>query len=211
MRRRSALRQLLDRARGPLGPPADPDFGSPGGPFAELGAVLAETNGFFVFNAGIQVFRVGPEGLGYDVATWNDTRTWRYSYNGLIEDDTFIFGQDLYGWQFGISSRFTVVAINPETAAIDDEWRSVEDWASWLLADPDAHGRHNDATAWQDHFGALDVTDRLIHRQLIVLGGGNQVDNLVVKDGAECMRVRGPIAATIKNLPDGAQLRFEVE
>lgn len=59
MTQRSALEQLLGRARGPMGPAIEGDFGVARGPLAELGQVISRMNGFFLFNGGIQVFRVG--------------------------------------------------------------------------------------------------------------------------------------------------------
>ncbi|WP_006603111.1 hypothetical protein [Streptomyces auratus] len=66
MTQHSALEQLMGRARGPMGPAIEWDFGVAGGPLAELGQVISRMNGFFLFNGGIQVFRVGEEGLGPD-------------------------------------------------------------------------------------------------------------------------------------------------
>ena len=206
----SALRELLNRARGPLGPRVELDFGVTGGPMAELAAVLSEINGFFAFNGGIHIFRVGDEGMGYDLQTWNRPDTWIEHYQGLF-DNVFCFGQDLFGFQFGIVDGRSVAVVDPETGAQESLGNSLEDWASWLLADADRNGRSAMAAGWNQQYGALPVTDRLIYKQLLVMGGENEVANVVAKDAVECMRIRGPIAAAIRDLPDGAQIRLTTD
>lgn len=188
-----ALRQLLDRARGPMGPAVQLDLGSATGPLAELNTVLEEVNGFFAFNAGVQVFRVGAEGLGYDLEHWNDPATWKDAYRGLA-DDLFCFGQDIFGMQFAIDRADRVVLMDPETGGREDLGGSLEEWAGWLLADPDHNGQGETALGWQDSYGALEVTERLSHHTPLVLGGEHTVDNVVVRDAVACLRLLGPVA-----------------
>ncbi len=79
-----ALEQLLTRARGPMGPKIELDFGLESGPFVELGQMLSRINGFFLFNAGVQVFRAGEEGLGPELIAWNTDTTWKDTYGTLV-------------------------------------------------------------------------------------------------------------------------------
>jgi hypothetical protein len=206
----SQLEALLSRARGPLGPKVGVDFGERSGPLAELGGVLATMNGFFLFNAGVQVFYGGNDGMGYDITTWNASKTWKYTYQGLA-DELFCFGQDVLGTQFAILERTSVVRFDPETAEITTIGSSLEDWAAWLLVDPPVNTTSGLAMAWQDRHGALKPDERLIPKQLLILGGQLTLDNLVVKDAVECMRIRGPIAHQIHDLPDGAEVRIEFD
>jgi hypothetical protein len=202
------LETLMNRARGPLGPKVNVDFGARSGPLAELGELLATTNGFFAFDAGVQVFHGGSDGMGYDVTTWNEPKTWKYTYQGLA-DDLFCFGQDILGTQFAIVARESVVRFNPETAEVTTIGTSLDDWAAWLLADPSVNATAGLAKVWQDSHGALQPGERLIPKQLLILGGQINLDNLVVKGAAECMRIRGTIAYQVHDLPDGAEIRIE--
>lgn len=204
------VRRLLERARGPLGPAVRPDFGTTSGPLNELAELLATHNGFAVFNAGVQVFRSGAEGLGPDVETWNEPGTWKYSYEGLA-DGLFCFGQDVFGTQFAVLDNRQVVAFDPETGERTALGATLADWAAWLLADPDVNGTYRIATAWQEENGALDHDQRLVPWRFFVLGGGYELANLVAKPAVECMRIRGPIARQVHDLPDGAQIRLSVE
>ncbi len=203
----SALKQLLGRARGPLGPEIDLDFGVESGPLAELGRLITQMNGFFLFNAGVQVFRVGEEGLGPDMLSWNTGEPWKDTYAGLA-DDLFCFGQDLFGVQFAILGEDQVVRFNPESAAVTLIGHSLEDWARWLLADPDVNGANSFAHAFQKQNGALKPNERLIPSQFFVLGGTYDFDNLSVKDSTEAMEIRGPIAQKIHAAPDGSTIRL---
>lgn len=203
------LDDLLGRARGPLGPAGTVDLGQRQGLLAELSDLLSRTNGFFLFNAGVHIFRAGPQGHGYDVESWNQSATWKDTYQGLA-DDLFCFGQDVLGTQFAIVGNKSVVAFEPEACGREVVGASLEDWAAWLLGNPDVHATAGLAHAWQKQNRPLDLTERLIPRQLLVLGGELTLENLVAKDAAECMRIRGPIAHQIQDLPDGATISLNV-
>jgi hypothetical protein len=170
--------------------------------------MLTELNGFFAFNAGIQVYYAGQGGHGYDLQTWNEPATWQDTYQGLA-DDLFCFGQDVLGTQFAVLAGH-LVSFDPETGEREDIGHSLEDWAGWLLDDPDVNGTAGLAKSWQDANGALGLDQRLLPSRLLVLGGAPTLDNLMVKDAAECMRIRGPMARQIHDLPDGTQIRPEV-
>ncbi|MBM4793496.1 SMI1/KNR4 family protein [Streptomyces sioyaensis] len=210
MTQHSALEQLMGRARGPMGPAIELDFGVAGGPLVELGQVISRMNGFFLFNGGIQVFRVGEEGLGPDMLAWNTDTLWKSTYAGLA-DDLFCFGQDLFGTQFAILGDEEVVRFDPETATVKPLGASLEDWARWLLSDPDVNGVNSFAHAFQKEHGALEPDERLIPLQFFVTGGSYDFDNLSVKDAAVAMQIRGPIAQKIHNAPEGATIRLGTE
>ncbi|MCE6997996.1 SMI1/KNR4 family protein [Saccharothrix sp. S26] len=203
----SALSDLLDRARGPLGPRVAVDFGVPGGPLRELGEVLSRINGFFAFDAGLQVFRVGPDGLGPELSDWNSGERWKHAYGGLA-DDYFCFGQDVLGTQYAIHRGATVVSWDPENARATPVGESLEQWARWVFADPDERATALLAKAWQDEHGPLEPAQRLLPRRPFVLGGAVSFDNLLVKDAAEAMVIRGPIARGLHDLPPGATVRL---
>lgn len=197
------LEELVSRARSPLGPSVAVDLGA--GLLGALGTLLSHTNGFAVFNYGVQVFRAGDDGYGPDVVTWNDHATWKDTYQGLA-DGLFCFGQDLFGVQFAVEDNRRVTAFDPETGERTTIGETLDDWAEWLLAEPDERGAHAFATAWQDRHGALDHDQRLLPRQLFVLGGTYDDDNLLVRDAVTCMRTRGPIARRLHDAPDHTQV-----
>ncbi|MFJ6672014.1 SMI1/KNR4 family protein [Actinosynnema sp. NPDC091369] len=202
----SALSGLLARAKGPLGPRVEVDFGVDG-PLRELGEVLSRVNGFFAFDAGLHVFRVGPDGHGPELSDWNSGAPWKHAYDGLA-DDLFCFGQDVLGTQHAIRAGTEVVSWDPETARATVIGTSLEEWARWLLADPDDRATAFLAKVWQDERGPLEFGQRLLPSRPIALGGEVAFDDLVVKDAAEALLIRGPIARQLHDLPPGATVRL---
>lgn len=204
----NALTELLHRGRAPLGPQVHVELGANTGPLGELSALLTSTNGFTVFNAGVQVFHVGVTGMGPELGAWNAPPTWKDTYRGLA-DGLLCFAQDLFGTQFAIQDNRQVVAFNPETAELASIGESLHAWAQWLLDEPNVHGTHSMATAWQHTHGPLPHHQRLIPWRMFVLGGSYEDDNLVAKDAVTCMRIRGPIAQHLHNAPNGSRIRLD--
>jgi hypothetical protein len=201
------LEELIKRGRSPLGPPVSVDLGS--GLTDELAALFAHTNGFTVFNAGVQLLHAGEVGLGPELGRWNADHTWRHLY-GPLADGLFFFAQDLFGTQFAIEENQRICTFDAETGEREAIGASLDDWADWLLADPDVRGARSFAKQWQDTHGALDHNERLLPRQFFVMGGTYEDDNLEVTDATTGMLVRGPIARQIHDLPDGATIHLDV-
>jgi hypothetical protein len=193
-----------------MGPGVELDFGVPTGPLVELANALRERNGFFVFNAGVQVFRAGAEGLGHDIEHWNEPGTWKATYGGMA-DDLFCFGQDLFGAQFAIVDGVQVVVMDPETGEREVVGESLEDWAVWLCREPELHGHAETAFNWQEKFGPLEITERLVHRRPLALGGTHGVDNVLISDGIRLLRALGPLAVTLRDVPPGTPIDFSIE
>lgn len=101
-----------------------------------------------------------------------------------------------------------VVAFDPETAHRRVLGPSLQDWAAWLLADPDVRGTRAFATAWQDTHGPLAPDQRLIPWRFFALGGTYDHPNLTANDAAECLRIRGPFAQQVHDLPRGATVQI---
>ena len=54
--------------------------------------------------------------------------------------------------------------------------------------------------------------DRATWRELVFVGGGRyDLDNFVAYDAVTAMRIRGPIAQQVHDLPDGATIRLRTE
>ncbi|WP_019853100.1 hypothetical protein [Actinopolyspora mortivallis] len=204
----SKLRELLGRARGPLGQAVSVDFGDEHTPLKELAELLSEMNGFFAFNAGVQIFHAGGDGFGPELSYWNARETWKEAFDGLA-DKYFCFGQDILGMQYAIQEGTALVRFDPETARSSHIGYSLEDWAAWLLDNPEINGTSILAKVWQDQKGPLEPGQRLVPLKFFEFGGEVSFDNLVVKDAVEAMRVRGPIAVQIHDLPPGSEIRLQ--
>lgn len=63
---------------------------------------------------------------------------------------------------------------------------------------------------WQEQNGQLPVKKRLLPKIPFVVGGEFVLDNLHLVDAVEGMKFRADIASQIKDLPDGAQIKFDI-
>ena len=114
--------------------------------------------------------------------------------------------------QFAIVDGEQVVRFDPETARDEVLGESLEDWAAWLLADPDVHGAASFAYAYQQAHGALAPDTRLVPRTFFVAVavGGFEFENFLAYDAVTAMRIRGPIAQQVHDLPDGASVNIRL-
>ncbi|MDC0722493.1 hypothetical protein [Nannocystis bainbridge] len=179
-----------------------------GARLAELELMYSLVNGFLAFDRALRVFPAIPVHEAASLNSWNEPQNWRDYYGDLAKDLLF-FADDVFGGQFCIKQN-KVFAFDPETG--DLEWLAddLEAWAAVLLDDTDNRTGRPLAVAWQARFGPLAPGQRLLPTRLFTLGGEFSLDNLTVKDATAGMRIRGPIAQKIHDLPDGAQLQFEI-
>lgn len=66
------------------------------------------------------------------------------------------------------------------------------------------------AHEWQARHGALVEGQRLVPRLPFVTGGAFEIDNLCSAHAVEGMRARGSLAVQIRDLPDGAKIRYRI-
>ena len=185
------------------GPVVGLPVGEQGDDLAEL---LRHRNGFVAFESALFVRGAGSG--PYDLAAWNAPRGWRAGYSGMA-DGIFFFAEDIFGGQFGLRGN-EVVAFEPETGEFRVVSSSLEGWAQWILADFELTTGYPLGRAWQRRFGALLLGKRLIPRIPFVLGGDFTIENLYSVDSTVGMQVRAELAVQIRDLPDGAQVRYRV-
>jgi hypothetical protein len=174
-----------------------------------LERLLAIKNGFYAFKSALQVF---PNGQGQqgslDLVSWNSPRLWRDSYRGLSDGCVF-FAQDVFGGQFCMYED-AICTFDPETGDRDHIAETIEEWASQILSNYEFLTGYPLAREWQQRHGALQSGKRLIPKQPFVLQGEYSVDNLYPLDAVRAMQLRASLARQIRELPDGAQIQFEV-
>lgn len=113
--------------------------------------------------------------------------------------------------QFAIEEGLRIATFDPETGDRHTIGEHLDDWADWLLAKPDERGLRAFATAWQDLHGPLDHGQRLLPRRSFIFGGEYTEDNLEISDAVTAMRVRGPVAQQVHDLPDGAPVTLATD
>ena len=179
------------------------------GSHAELYEFLQIKNGFYAFESALHVFpakAVAPE-IGLD--DWNSPGLWRSSFGGMT-DGCFFFAEDAFGIQFALREA-DVCTFDPETGIQETFARDLEGWASLILEDYNLHTGYPLAHAWQVVHGRIPIGKRLLPKMPFVAGGEFAVENLYAHDAIQGMLFRAEIAKQIKDLPDGAKIRFEIK
>lgn len=202
------LGELLINATGPLA--ADPPAGlTPAGRTAELLALLSECNGFYAFNDALHVFPATTTDPveGMTLQGWNANDLWRDSYGQLAHGHLF-FAEDVFGGQFSILGD-QVVTFDPETGDLEVVGQTIDEWIARLCGeDGDVLTGRMVADRWRQARGPLARGQRLVPVKPFVMGGDYAIDNLQAMESVDAMRVRGPVAQQLHELPDGTEVEL---
>jgi len=209
---RRSLTLLLDSAEPALGA-SPPYLGAwvrrhAGPRLAELESLYSERNGFLAFDRALRVFPAIPPAHALSINRWNGLRIWRDSY-GRLANDLLFFADDIFGVQFCIQSG-KIFTFDPETAALEQIAEDLAGWLAVILSETDYRTGRPFALDWQTANGLIEPTQRLVPKQLFMLGGDYVLTNFYVLDAVEAMRFRGDVAQQTQHLPDGAKVRFVV-
>jgi len=174
----------------------------------DLCELLTMRNGFYAFEGALHVFPTRTLGHEVGLRDWNDESDWRSEYDGM-DSGLFFFAEDVFGGQFAISDG-GIYTFDPETAETECIARSIEEWCDTLLNDYEVLTGYPLAAAWQRENGPLRAGHRLIPKVPFVAGGEFGLANLMVVEASKGMKLRGNLARQIRDLPDGAQIRYSV-
>jgi hypothetical protein len=175
---------------------------------SRLEALLQAKNGFFAFESALHIFPVGSSTDGYDLGAWNSREIWRAEYADMDEGYLF-FAEDIFGEQFAISGT-QIGRFNPETGEFEAVATDLEEWARRTIENYPAETGYPVAHAWQETYGPLPGFKRLVPKVPFVGGGSFDLDNLYAEDAVQGMRSRANLARQIRDLPDGAQVKFAI-
>jgi hypothetical protein len=202
----SPLWELLRIAGPAVAPAAGLDDSVPG----RLNELLQSRNGFYAFESALHVlpWAAGPDPATMDLGQWNDDALWRRGYDGLADGLTF-FAEDLFGGQFALRG-VEVVTFEPETGDVTWLAADLDGWAGRLLEDYRLLTGQPLGHDWQASQGPLPAGKRLLPKRPFVLGGGYEVANLYALDATRGMQLRGELAVQLRDLPEGAKVRFTI-
>ena len=174
----------------------------------DLSVLLSLKNGFFAFESALHVFpsRSGPSGPG--LLEWNDTSLWARDYQGMADGYIF-FAEDIFGAQF-CARQDGIYSFDPETGAVDHLADDIDGWARAILDDYEVLTGHTLSHGWQAQYGALPPNTRLVPKIPFVTGGEYVIENLYVLDSTKAMQLRANLAVQIRDLPDGAPIKWQV-
>ena len=173
---------------------------------SEIMSLLEKRNGFQAFESSLEIFHLS-DGGSYSIFEWNSPSLWIEEYREL-RPSGICFAQDIFGGQFVY--RNGVSLFDPETGDISPFSESIEQWAERILHDYKVVTGQPIAHSWQVIHGPIQPNHRLIPLIPFVLGGDFSADNVVSMEAAKSMRLRANLARQLCNLPDGAQVVYEV-
>lgn len=175
---------------------------------SELVELLKRRNGFYALESALHVFPSASVNGTIGLDGWNSEGLWRASYGGLASGCLF-FAEDVFGGQFCIKDNH-VYSFDPETGGLEPIADSMNAWAGVVVADYEVMTGYPLAHAWQKQHGRLPEGKRLVPKIPFVAGGKYELENLYLMDAVRGMQLRGELATQIKDLPDGAPIRFRI-
>ncbi|WP_067583472.1 SMI1/KNR4 family protein [Endozoicomonas ascidiicola] len=179
-----------------------------GGLWKELESLLSCKNGFFAFEGALRVFSSKKNEFSESLDVWNSPELWRSSYVGLADGCVF-FAEDIFGGQFCIKNG-NVYSFDPETGDLAFISRSIEGWADEVLSDYEVITGSPIAHQWQEANGVLSHGQRLMPKVPFVCGGEFDIGNLLAVNVVTGMKSRANLAVQIRDMPDGAQIQFNI-
>jgi len=175
---------------------------------AQLDHLLKQKNGFYAFEGALLVRPSNTSSGVLGVSDWNNESLWRYEYQDLASNLVF-YAEDLFGNQFALESG-QVVLFDAETGDKEVLAQDINGWAKLILEDNNYRTGYSLGHKWQAKNGALEAGKRLIPKIPFVLGGEYSVENLYALEDEKSMRLRGDLAIQIRDLPDGAQVKYTI-
>ena len=203
--------KLLSIASDPIGDSKDDAefldrWGSLG---RELAEMLKLRNGFYAYESALLVRPLRSEVPPLGLVEWNTPELWKAEYDEDL-DSVLFFGEDIFGCQFYIRGD-QICSFDPETAIFEPMSSSLNSWASEVMSDYCLHTGFEWAHAWQDRNMSLLPGVRLLPILPFFCGGKFEVENLQAIDDVQGMSFRALLSNNIRDLPEGAEIIFEVE
>jgi hypothetical protein len=172
----------------------------------DFAIALNKRNGFFAFEGALRFFPSRSVPISYGLPEWNSWELWRFEYGDLTEG-CFFFAEDIFGGQFCVLNG-KICTFDPETGQREELANTLEEWAAAIFRDYEILTGYKLAHEWQSKHGKLVGRDRLVPKTPFVTGGAFALSNLAAFDAVNGMRARGNLARQIRDLPDGARVRF---
>ncbi|PWJ51225.1 hypothetical protein CLV98_1382 [Dyadobacter jejuensis] len=167
---------------------------------------IKASNGGFFYSKSLHMYSYGAYNLEHDIVNLN--RTIKNEF-GELAKDSFFFGQDLFGNQFGFQGS-RVVLFNIETGDFEDNSNSFSDWLGLLHEDGDFLTGESLLADWENSNALLGLGNRLCPKKPFVVGGEYQIENLSELGIVDNLSYNSELAKQIHNLPDGTPIRFQI-
>lgn len=119
------------------------------------------------------------------------------------------FAEDVFGYQF-IWNENLIYRFDPETGEKEMIADGIEEWLHLILSDTNYWTGRPILNEWNRSNPRLDPGFKLVAREPFVCGGSFSIKNLASVSEVDSMKIRAPLAAAIRNTPDGEKIRFTI-
>lgn len=161
-------------------------------------------NGGFFFNRSLQIYSVGTAESFNDIFSLN--KQIQLIYRTILVDE-FFFAQDVFGNQFGFSSK-GIVFFNIETGEKEYIGKSFDDWTERLKSDFDYYTGESILLGWIQQWSDLNYNERLCPTIPFVVGGEYEIENLFKSTYPNYLLNNFNIANQVYNLPEGTPIKL---
>jgi len=161
-------------------------------------------NGGFFFGNSLQIYSVGDVNEFNDIGVVNQYI--KINYSDMLQNE-FFFAQDIFGNQFGFSTR-DIVFFNIETGEKEYIAKGFCDWIDLILNDLEYYLGTKIIEKWNSKTTNISYNERLCPTIPFVMGGEYEVENLYASPFPSYILANANIANQINNLPDGTNIEI---
>ena len=173
----------------------------------ELADVLRRRNGCYACESSLLIRPLQRTRAPLGLIEWNAAKLWKDSYN-LDLGDVLFFAEDVFGGRSAVANE--ICYFDPETSTFEVVAGSINGWAGWLMAEFEVRTGYPLAHEWQLHNGPLTAGQFFSQGSHSLSAEGSKLKNLYHEEEVAGMLSRAVIAHRIGDVPDGAEVIFEV-
>jgi hypothetical protein len=180
--------------------------------FGDLPSVYAEAlriaNGFTVHSGMNRVFGIRGD-RHMDLRSWNEEEGWRFAWHGKADPSFLMFGETAFGDQYalrwtGSSYEDVVYLLDVNLLSVRPIFDSFAHFLDQEIVQNALSPSHPTALACVDKFGRVPPNENLVLTPSLLLGGYEDVTNMVKLESYTAMIYGGDIYTAVVAAPDEA-------
>ncbi|MFD6634707.1 SMI1/KNR4 family protein [Micromonospora chalcea] len=171
-------------------------------------AALRIANGFTVHSGMNRVFGI-REDRHMDLRAWNEEEGWRFAWRGKADSSFLMFGETAFGDQYalrwsGDSYEDVVYLLDVNLLSVRPIFDSFARFMEQEIVQNAISPSHPTAIACVDRFGRVPPSENVVLTPSLLLGGYEDVSNMVKIESYTAMIYGGDIYTAVVSAPDEA-------
>jgi hypothetical protein len=171
-------------------------------------AALRIANGFTVHSGMNRVFGI-REDRHMDLRTWNEAEEWRFAWGEKADPSFLMFGETAFGDQYalrrsGSSYEDVVYLLDVNLLSVRPIFDSFAKFLDQEIVQTAISPSHPTALACVDKFGRVPPNENVVLTPSMLLGGDEDVANMVKIESYTAMIYGGDIYTAVMSVPDEA-------